>query len=104
MEPGLVLVGLTAAVTSSSLAATVAQASTDPGPLTSYTSAGATATAVAALAYVTRQLVAGNLVAKSSAKTEADQAEAIANLTRIIEEANKREDHLYDFITRGQSE
>jgi hypothetical protein len=104
VTPGHALLGFTVAVSTSSIATTVAQTVSDAGPIPAYTSAGATATAVAALVYVARQMVAGNLVAKDSAKTEAKLAEALATVTQLLEEAHKREERLFNYVSGNGKE
>ena len=93
------IAALTTSLASTSVLALIAQISEAPGGVVTITSAGATASAVAALVYVVRKLVTGDLVAKHTAEDAEAATKAVAQLVGMLERAEKREDRFYAFIT-----
>ena len=93
-------VAVSSAVT---LAAQVAEA---PGGIVTVTSAGATASAVAALVYIMRLWAAGKIVARPTADRDDALVSIATTLTKLVEDNHKREDdsvkreeRFYAFLT-----
>lgn len=111
MEPGTIVTASLGVFVSSSLATFVAQVTEAPGGVITITSAGATVSAVGALALVVRSVLKGDLVAKKSSETERSLAQANDALVRINEQLVKivadaatREDRLFGVLTGNPAE
>lgn len=101
--------GAVVAVSTSSAGALIAQAATEGGTVVTVTSAGATASAVAALIYIARLMATGQLVAKSThddTKRLTELAVTVAETNRALaalaKDGRHRENELWDFIRDGK--
>lgn len=98
MEPATAIVGLTSTVAATSAATFLAQVAEAQGGVLTFTSAGATVSAVGALIYVAKAMVSGHLVSRDAAHVESKLADALDTLAGIAQRAERREDRLLDIL------
>ena len=108
MTVEIALIAAAAGFTTTSLASAFAQATADP-TTTQWVTGSSAALAVAALAYIARQLASGKLVARDVAVSEAElraRAEkADQTVERVLElarMAHEREERLFNFLAHQE--
>lgn len=108
IAPATHLIASMTSVTVTSAATLAAQVAEAPGGVVTITSAGATASAVAALIYVFRLWAAGKIVARPTADRDDALVDIAHTLTRIVEDNHRREDiaiqreeRFYAFVTKS---
>lgn len=108
MSVEIALVTAAAGFTTTSIASAFAQATTDP-TTTQWVTGSSAALAVAALAYIARQLASGKLVARDVAIAErelrARAAKADDTVERVLElarMAHEREERLFNFLANQE--
>jgi hypothetical protein len=102
-DPAVSLLAAATTVTGSAVIGAVtaaANAGTDAAP---WVQGGSAVLAVAALGYIARMFADGKLVARNSAANEAALMQVANSLSELVLQSQKREDRLYDLISRHES-
>jgi hypothetical protein len=102
MVIGFHAIGATAGIAVTSAVNLLAQVASEAQPVVQITSAGATASSVAALIWVVKKVADGTFVAKTNTETEHQLVEANKVLIEMVRDAQKREDRFYELVALGK--